>query len=149
MSDRGEEAGRISVLMLGLTLVVIAVITVALTITALHTQRRALYGCADALTLSAAATLGADPYYQQASLAESEGQARKMVEDRLQQLVGSVCHVGQQVNLDGFSYQNDVVEVRLSTVPTLPVVSKYMSFLTEPLKISVASSANVTKSRNV
>lgn len=143
------ENGRISVLVLALVLLVVAVITVALVVTSLHTQRRALYGCADVLALSAAQILGADPYFQEAATGAEENRVKTHVEQRLQELRSSTCDVGEEVVLEEFKYTEGNAEITVATFPTFPRVAAYMSFLTEPLKIRVVSLVNVTKSRNV
>lgn len=143
------ESGRISILVLGLAVLLIAVLTVGLVITNLHLQRRQLFGCADLLAVSAAQVVAEDEYFLEGELAVLEQRAREVAEQRLRGLRTAVCHVGEEVEISNFRIEGDQLELAVSTVPQLPVLSRYMSFLTERMEISVATLVKVTKSRSV
>ncbi|EEH63761.1 hypothetical protein HMPREF0044_0780 [Gleimia coleocanis DSM 15436] len=149
MRQLENESGRISVLVLGLALLIIAVLTVSLTITAVHTQRRQLYGCADAVAVSAAQVISGADYYEKSALRLKQQEVRNIVQERLGQLKGSACRVGEGVVVEEIIFEGDELNLSVSTIPRLPIASRYMSFLTEHTKIRVATLVKVAKSRSV
>ncbi|MCS4483988.1 hypothetical protein NXS08_00580 [Gleimia sp. 6138-11-ORH1] len=144
-----HEDGRISVLVIGLTFLVMAILTVAMVITSVHTQRRQLYACADTVALSAAQEVKGTDFYTTGELHTLSEDVKKVVQQRFDFLVTNVCAVGESPLVTAVSVDESELEVVLETVPSLPIVSRYMSFLTEPMKIRVASIVSVTKSRSV
>lgn len=60
---RGDESGQILVLTLGLTLVVLLLVTVIVSITGIHLERKRLLDLADNLALAAADALTEDAVY--------------------------------------------------------------------------------------
>ncbi|MDO5060209.1 MAG: hypothetical protein Q4D73_01105 [Actinomycetaceae bacterium] len=143
------EDGRITVLVIGLTLLVLAIIAVSIVITSLHTQRRQLYACADAIALGTAQDIKGSDFYLAGEFHLLHADVQQVAKARLGTLQTSACNVGNQVVLTSVQVDGNDLEVTVETVPTLPIVSRYMSFLTEPMKIRVASIVSVAKSRSV
>lgn len=143
------EDGRITVLVIGLTLLVLAIVTVSLVITSIHTQRRQLFACADAIALGTAQDIKGSDFYLAGEFHVLSTDVQQVAIQRLDKLETSACAVGDQVVLSAVQVKGSDLEITVETVPTLPIVSRYMSFLTEPMKIRVASIVSVAKSRSV
>ncbi|MDO5728206.1 MAG: hypothetical protein Q4P71_01110 [Actinomycetaceae bacterium] len=141
-ANSARESGRISVLILMLSLVVIAFVLTSATITTVHVQRRALYTCADAVALTLASELDSRSYYLRDSgehHTDPHSAALAIVAD----LSDTTCAIGLSPRVDHVQVEEWNVTVELSVIPTIDLLPRWIKERTHPPRIRVASTAQL------
>ena len=150
------EAGRISLLVLGILVVAVSLVLVGAAITAVHVQDRRLLACADRVAAYASATISATDYYTRGAggavgepgaagglPAPDTAVAHVAASEALALLAGSTCAVGEGVSLDSVEVRDGAVHVGTRTRATLGVVPSVLSGVAMP-EVRAESSARTT-----
>jgi hypothetical protein len=137
------DEGRISVLIIGLTALLLAIILTLMAITIVHVQDRRLLACADRLAAAASAVMDADAYYG------ADGGLRRLVPapeaatsqagDALDMLSTTSCSVGDGVSLVGAEATSEGVVVTVSATATLPLLPPVLGDVVAPTLVAVSS----------
>lgn len=138
-----SESGRISLLILGLALLVVALVLASAAATTVHVQRRQLLTCADAVSLSVAGVASASDYYEGQADPILQSDLNRQARTVFNQLQATTCDVGTSRNITDVAVRNNAVEIRMAMTPELPVFGKVLDFINQPLTISVASLAKM------
>lgn len=138
-----SESGRISLLILGLALLVVALVLSSAAATTVHVQRRQLLTCADAVSLSVAGVASESDYYEGQADPILQSDLNRQARTVFNQLQATTCDVGTSRNITDVAVRNNAVEIRMTMTPELPVFGKVLDFINQPLTISVASLAKM------
>lgn len=142
---RGEE-GRITLLVIGLVVVVLAFVWVSVTVTAVHVQDRRLLSCADRVASAASGVADADTFYTNAGegrLTPSRATATAAAREALAELSDTTCRVGAGVSLVAVEVAAAQVQVTVSARVDLPVVPSFLGHVAAP--VLTASSSALTR----
>lgn len=141
--DPAGEDGRITLLVLGLAVLVIALVLTSAAATSIHIQRRQLLTCADSIAIWVAGYADAGNYYQESELNLGQDRVDQVALDRLTELSATTCDVGLGVELQDVQTKDSDVQVSLSMMPRLPVVGSTLQNLGQVGQIRVASTARL------
>ncbi|MDN5963140.1 MAG: hypothetical protein L0H81_01150 [Actinomyces sp.] len=136
-----------SVLVIGLTAVLLAVILVLSAITVVHVQDRRLLTCADRVAAAASGVMSADAYYgaggEERRLLPSPGAAGVEAQRALRHLGTTSCSEGAGVTLVDTQTLTDGVLVTVSAQARLPLLPPFLGELAAP--VLMASSSATTR----
>lgn len=138
-----NESGRITILVLGLAILVIALVLTSAAATTIQVQRRHLLACADAISLSVVGVSSAQDYYQGSDDTFAQANINSHASRVFNQLQDTTCDVGTRRNITDVAVKNNAAVVQMSMSPKLPVVGNVLDFINQPITISVASSAKM------
>lgn len=145
-SGQAEE-GRLSVLIIGLTALLLSVVMVLAVITVVHVQDRRLLSCADRVAAAASGVMDADAYYGLGGgdrrLVPSPAAAAAEAERTLVQLASTSCRVGTGVSMSGITTGEEGVVVTLTATASLPLLPPVLGTVVAPTL--VASSSATTR----
>ncbi|WP_312347367.1 hypothetical protein [Actinomyces sp.] len=137
------DAGRISVLVIGLTALLLAVVLVLAAITVVHVQDRRLLTCADRVAAAASAVMDADAYYGADGgprrLLPAPGAASAEAGSTLALLSTTSCSVGGGVALLGVEATAGGVTVTVSATATLPLLPPVLGDVVAPTLVATSS----------
>lgn len=136
-----DESGRISILIIGLAVIVIAFVLTSATITIIHVQRRALYTCTDAVAVALATRVDASGYYageEEESL--DVGRRAQRISDEFSV---STCAIGHSLRVESVSMSSSTVTVEISTMPEIPLLPAWLKQRVHPPRLRVASTATL------
>lgn len=130
------DEGRISVLVIGLTALLLAIVLVLAAITIVHVQDRRLLACADRVAAAASAVMDADAYYGADGgprrLLPAPGAASTEAGSALALLATTSCSVGDGVSLVGVEATGEGVVVTVSATATLPLLPPVLGDVVAP-----------------
>lgn len=143
-ADRGEE-GRISLLVIGLTALLLSFVLTLAAITTVHVQDRRLLACADRVAAAASAVMDADAYYGAGGnprrLVPAPTAALREARDALDLLASTSCAVGEGVVLAGVDADAGGVVVSVSARARLPLLPPVLGGVVAPV-LTASSSAS-------
>lgn len=149
-SDLGNEAdsGRISVFIIVLMVIVISLVLVTSAVTVVHVQRRALYACADALTMAAVAEVHRGDYYGKHGARHATLRSAEIVAEEFVRHLDGSCDVGRDVRVDDVVNDLNTLTVSVSTTPRLPLLPAWLNLeavspVSQGWRIRVESTAEV------
>ncbi|MDO5720426.1 MAG: hypothetical protein Q4P05_06780 [Actinomycetaceae bacterium] len=137
-----DESGRISILIIGLAVVVIAFVLTSATITIVHLQRRALYTCNDAVAVALATRVDASGYYSYGKQLRDTDLKLKAGEI-MREFSGTTCAIGHSQRIDSATISTVGFTVEMSTIPEIPLLPAWLQHRVHPPRIRVASTATV------
>ncbi|MDO5049605.1 MAG: hypothetical protein Q4D87_06965 [Actinomycetaceae bacterium] len=137
------ESGRISLLVLGLSVLVIALVLTSMAATTIHVQRRQLLTCADAVALSISGVASAPDYYAGTENTVAQATLQAKAQDAFNMLQTTTCDVGTTRRLTAVSIQDTTAVVEMNMTPRVPVFGAVLDFINQPLTVSVASTAKM------
>lgn len=143
----GRDEGRISVLIIGLTALLLTAVLALTVITMVHVQDRRLLGCADRVAAASSGVMDADAYYGADGggrrLVPAPGAAAAQAATTLSLLATSSCAVGTGVTLESVQADPTGVVVTVSATATLPLLPPVLGDVVAPTL--VASSSATTR----
>lgn len=140
---REDEAGRVTIVLIGLVAVVLGFVLVAANITAVHLQHRGLLNCVDRIAASAAQHVDAHSYYLGSAytpLPLHEGGARAAAYQALDNFDNNICDIGWGVSIDSVSVQSTEIVVTVDSQATLPLIPDIVEGVVAP-RLTVSGSA--------
>ncbi|MDO5034577.1 MAG: hypothetical protein Q4E01_04230 [Actinomycetaceae bacterium] len=140
---KDKEDGRIALLTLGLTLIVVALVLASIAVTSIHVQRRELLTCADSIALSVAGAASAKDYYEGADAPLASEGADQRAQAMFARLSTSTCDVGTSSWLSSVRADGAEVVVELGMNPKVPGFTGVLDFINQPLTIRVVASAKM------
>ncbi|QWW20099.1 hypothetical protein I6B53_03090 [Schaalia sp. 19OD2882] len=136
------ESGRVGLLILVCTMVVLALVSVGAVITTVHVQRSRLLTCADALAAAGAQVVVANGFYADGRITPGVGEL-DLVQARVQGLLddsaGTTCRVGEGVHLDGMSVEDKDIVVRVSATARLVGLPPFLGAAVAPILVETSS----------
>lgn len=139
---KSDDSGRISILILVLSLVVISFVLISATITAVHVQRRSLYTCADAVALGVSTELKSSSYYLSSST-ESPRNPQAVARAIVTELRDTTCAIGLSLRIDQVRVAEQSATVELSVIPRVDLLPIWLTDKVQPPRIRVASTAQL------
>ncbi len=139
----GGEDGRITLLVLGLSLLVVALVLASIAATTVHVQRRQLLSCADWVALSVAGVASASSYYEDGFAEVTQASVSDRATDMFNQLRTSSCDVCRVAWLESATASGGEVRVELAMNPEMPVFGSVLDFINQPLTVRVVASAKL------
>ncbi|EPD30894.1 hypothetical protein [Gleimia europaea] len=137
------EDGRITLLVLGLALLVVAVVLVSIAATTVHVQRRQLLSCADWVALSVAGSTSAADYYENGSAHVTQAGVSDRAASVFNQLRTTSCKVGSDAWIESATASAGEARVELAMNPQMPVFGSVLDFINQPLTVRVVASAKL------
>lgn len=143
MDEHSAEEGRISLLVIGLVVVVLAFVLVSAAVSAVHIQDRRLMGCADRLASAASGVMDADAFYGlgdgvQRLVPDAQG-SREAASRALVALSGSSCRIGHGVRLVDVHVEGAEAVVWVEAVAELPLVPSWLGGVAAPRLVTGSS----------
>ncbi|WP_034506584.1 hypothetical protein [Actinomyces sp. S4-C9] len=139
----GGEDGRITLLVLGLSLLVVALVLASIAATTVHVQRRQLLSCADWVALSVAGVASASSYYEDGFAEVIQSSVPDRATATFNQLRTTSCDVGRAAWLESATASGGEVRVELAMNPAMPVFGSVLDFINQPLTVRVVASAKL------
>lgn len=143
MGEDVREGGRIALLIVGLTVVVVAFALVSAGITAVHVQDRRLLACADSVAAVAATVVDAEAFYSVGDegqrLVPSPDGVRGAAASALDRLRTTTCDIGAGVALEDVRVDGPDVLVTLAARADLPLVPPMLGDVAAPRLVATSS----------
>lgn len=151
------EDGRIGILLVVCSLIVVLVVLVSAAVTSLQLQRRQLYACADAIAVGAAGLLEGEGYFGSGSLLIERDSVQRRAEEVFTLLSDSTCRVGEETRFGEAQVEivpmpteagsagglHSRVEVEVSAVAKLPLLPASLRLTSQPVILRVSSTADL------
>ena len=143
ISGKDSEDGRITLLVLGLSLLVVALVLASIAATTVHVQRRQLLSCADWVALSVAGVASASSYYEDGFAEVTQSSVPDRATAMFNQLRTTSCDVGRAAWLESATASGGEIRVELAMNPAIPVFGSVLDFINQPLTVRVVASAKL------
>lgn len=143
ISGKDSEDGRITLLALGLSLLVVALVLASIAATTVHVQRRQLLSCADWVALSVAGVASASSYYEDGFAEVTQSSVPDRPTAMFNQLRTTSCDVGRAAWLESATASGGEIRVELAMNPAIPVFGSVLDFINQPLTVRVVASAKL------